>query len=208
MAMKQTMSSLHFVLLLELLVIANINFSFCNRSSYNVGGCIESEKQVLLSFKQGLRDPSNRLASWIGDGDCCAWSGIVCHNLTEHVLELRLRNPFSGYTSYAQLDAYEMSKLHGNINPSLLDLKLLISLDLSGNDFEGIRIPKFLGSMGNLRYLNLSRAGFAGMISHQLGNLSNLECLDLGWNKLHVENLHWLSVEHLLLGITFQSCNL
>ena len=38
----------------------------------------------------------------------------------------------------------------GKINPSLLDLKHLIYLDLSYNDFGGIQIPKFLGSMGSL----------------------------------------------------------
>ncbi|KAK2639620.1 hypothetical protein Ddye_027415, partial [Dipteronia dyeriana] len=54
--------------------------------------CIESEKQSLLRFKEDLTDPSNRLASWNDDGDCCTWAGVVCSNVTGHVLELHLGN--------------------------------------------------------------------------------------------------------------------
>ena len=76
----------------------------------------------------------------------------------------------------------------GKINPSLLDLKHLIYLDLSCNNFHGAQIPKFLGSMGSLRYLNLSFAGFGGLIPHQLGNLSNLQYLNLGNNYYYYKD--------------------
>ncbi|KAK2639693.1 hypothetical protein Ddye_027488 [Dipteronia dyeriana] len=187
-AMKPNMMSVFAAFVFfHLLSIATINISFCNGRSTYVG-CLETERKALLSFKQDLTDPSNRLASWNGDGDCCNWTGVVCDNFTGHVLQLRLQNPieFSVYKFFtspdrtgAEYEAYLRSQLGGRINPSLLDLKHLIHLDLRKNSFLGFQIPGFLGSLENLRYLDLSHAGFMGTIPQQLGNLSNLQYLDL-----------------------------
>ncbi|ESR37397.1 hypothetical protein CICLE_v10029857mg [Citrus x clementina] len=182
---------------LDLFFIATmINISFCNGNP--CVGCVDSEREALLKLKQDLKDPSSRLASWnIRDEDCCAWDGVVCNNFTGHVLQLNLGNPNPNNGTGP--------KLAGKINPSLVDLKHLIHLDLSGNDFHGIQIPKYLGSLKNLRYLNLSRAKFAGVIPYQLGNLSNLQYLDLSENyESQVESFSWLSglslLEHLDLS--------
>ena len=153
------------ILLLGLLSIASINPKFSSGESDQVR-CIESERQALLKFKQDLKDPLNWLVSWAGDGDCCHWVGVVCHNVTGHVHELRLRS----FPSVDDSASYERSRLGGKINPSLLDLKHLIYLDLSYNDFGGSQTPKFLGSIENLRYLNLSNYD----------------------NNLYVMNLQWL----------------
>ncbi|GAY59362.1 hypothetical protein CUMW_193950 [Citrus unshiu] len=201
--MKPNTSAFVALALLELFAIATmINISLCNGTS-----CIESEREALLKLKHDLRDPSNRLASWIVDnGDCCKWGGVFCSNFTGHVLELNLQNPFSPDDN----EAYQRSKLVGKINPSLLELKHLVHLDLSGNDFQGIQIPKYLASLVNLRYLNLSEANFTGMIPHQLGNLSNLQYLDLGGDyfKLHADTVSWLSGLSLLEHLYMSSVNL
>ena len=181
-------------LLLCLLTIHPPNF--CTATEVR---CIESEWHALLNFKQGLLDPSNRLAFWTAapDVDCCHWVGVVCHNRTGHVLQLQLRTfyPLTNDPQWnAQYEAYERSRFGGKINPSLLDLKYLIYLDLSYSCFNYTQIPKFLGSMRSLRYLNLSNAGFGGLIPHQLGNLSDLHYLNLGGDynyKLYVMNLQW-----------------
>ncbi|KAK7816649.1 receptor-like protein EIX1 [Quercus suber] len=218
-------------LLLCLLTIHPPNF--CTAHSNSELRCIESDRHALLNFKQHLTDPSNRLASWAAasDVDCCHWVGVVCDNRTGHVLRLHLRTHFPVYDEItrlydedqreAQYEAYSRSRFGGKINPSLLDLKHLIYLDLSYNDFGGIQIPKFLGSMGSLRYLNLSHAGFVGLIPHQLGNLSNLQYLNLGDNfhennnnnnyyyyLLYVKNLQWLSGLPLLQHLDLSSADL
>ncbi|WJZ80914.1 hypothetical protein VitviT2T_000782 [Vitis vinifera] len=145
-------------------------------------GCIEVERKALLEFKNGLKEPSRTLSSWVG-ADCCKWKGVDCNNQTGHVVKVDLK--YGG--------------LGGEISDSLLDLKHLNYLDLSFNDFQGIPIPNFLGSFERLRYLNLSHAAFGGMIPPHLGNLSQLCYLDLSGDYysraplMRVHNLNWLS---------------
>ncbi|KAK3199606.1 hypothetical protein Dsin_023021 [Dipteronia sinensis] len=84
------------VISFSVLAAATFNISFCNGSTYV--GCLQSEREALLRFKQDLNDSSNRLASWswIDDhGDCCKCAAVVCNNFRGHVLELHLGNPFS-----------------------------------------------------------------------------------------------------------------
>jgi hypothetical protein len=136
--------------------------------------CLEREREALLTFKHGIIDRSNRLSSWIGE-ECCLWRGIRCDNITGHVIQLNLREDL--YNEFATLEtweAFKRSQLGGVISDSLLELKHLHYLDLSWNNFEDAHIPSFFGGLQNLRYLNLSDAGFVGTIPHQLANLTNL----------------------------------
>ncbi|XP_057960285.1 receptor-like protein EIX1 [Malania oleifera] len=179
----------------------------------NATHCKAEEREALLDFKQSLTDPSNRLSSWVGE-DCCSWTGVRCHNTTAHVIHLNLSNPIFPihhddyyYYYYSYKDDYyyddysywvaaqKRSSLGGNISGSLLQLKHLQHLDLSLNDFQGLQIPQFFGSLHNLAYLNLSSAGFVGPIPPQLGNLSSLHYLDIGWNSgLYVtDDVRWIS---------------
>ncbi|KAF3432400.1 hypothetical protein FNV43_RR27140 [Rhamnella rubrinervis] len=173
------------------------NCIICSSNNSNEISCIETERQTLVSLKQDLYGPSNRLVSWVGE-DCCKWFGIICNNITGHVHKLILRgpSPINYFTSSTEFDAYEKSLLGGKISPALLNLKHLHHLDLSNNDFGGNQIPKFLGSSTSLRCLNLSGAGFDGMIPHQIGNLTNLRTLDLnGATKFngYAMNIQWIS---------------
>ncbi|CAL5367032.1 unnamed protein product [Camellia sinensis] len=180
------------------LTFATFHNCFCNGNSSIV--CSKTEKQALLKFKQDLKDPSNRLSSWAGD-NCCQWSGVVCDNFTGHVHVIHLPYNYSDADchyngSYSEYEAcWRHHQLGGKINPSLLDLKHLRYLDLSGNHFGGIRIPSFIGSIGSLRYLDLSGAEFSGAIPHQLGNLTMIRYLDLSFNYLYLQGQIPLSTQ-------------
>ncbi|KAK7412507.1 hypothetical protein VNO78_03971 [Psophocarpus tetragonolobus] len=175
-----------FPLLLSLLVstpsvIAGLNATLC----------IEEEREALLKIKKDLKDPGSCLSSWVGK-DCCNWTGIKCDNQTGHVLKLDL--------SHAQIcmspkNIFKQPRLGGVINPSLTHLKHLNHLDLSDNNFQGIPIPNFIGSLNMLRYLSLSNAKFSGMIPTHLGNLSNLNYLYISasYKSLWVKDVSWLS---------------
>ncbi|XP_058076492.1 receptor-like protein EIX1 [Magnolia sinica] len=144
------------------------------------GSCLDSERKALTTFWKALNDPSNFLSSWDDEAsDCCKWTGITCHNITGYVLNLDLND----------------LTLSGRIDPAVVELKHLQLLDLGYNAFYGIPIPQFLGSMKELRHLNLSHARFSGRIPHQLGNLSKLISLKLSSfpdHTLTAKNLWWL----------------
>ncbi|XP_058075967.1 receptor-like protein EIX2 [Magnolia sinica] len=149
---------------------------------WKVSGCFDSERKALTTFRKALNDSFNILSSWDDDAsDCCKWRGITCHNITGFVLKLDL------HVKDSRLG------LGGRIDPALVQLKHLQFLDLSSNAFNGAPIPDFLGSMKELRHLNLSDAGFSGRIPRQLGNLTKLISLKLSSPSLSAKNLWWLT---------------
>ncbi|XVF57814.1 hypothetical protein PTKIN_Ptkin07bG0012600 [Pterospermum kingtungense] len=163
------------------------------------------ERKALLDFKEGLTDPSGRLSSWEGR-DCCSWAGVHCSALG-HVTKLQLPNPYSSDPDAVDATAYALG---GEINPSLLHLKYLNYLDLSFNDFGGLPIPNFFGSLKTLRYLNLSGAYFGGSLPSFLGNLTSLRYLDLNscFGDSKKNDLHWLSTLSHLKHLNLASVNL
>ncbi|XP_071928230.1 receptor-like protein EIX2 [Coffea arabica] len=206
-------SSLLLLFLFSSILVTN-QFTFgSSKQAHNYANvsCIENERQALLLFKHGLIDESNRLSSWIGEG-CCSWEGISCHKITGSVLKLDLRNTVPPYSDY---DDYLKNQLGGHLSPSLVNLTDLRYLDLSLNYFSGIQVPAFLGLLKNLRYLNLSSAGFGGEIPHRLGNLSHLQYLDLGYsssspvsNWLRTKDLGWVAGLSSLKGLVLSQLNL
>ncbi|PRQ47150.1 putative leucine-rich repeat-containing, plant-type, leucine-rich repeat domain, L [Rosa chinensis] len=181
--------SMHSILVgLFCLAIASAICCSSVGSSYFIRRCLESERHALLQFKQDLVDDSNALASWENMKDCCKWRGIACNNQTGHVTTLDFSFSYDPYLNSTEVP------LRGEMSPSLLELRYLSYLDLSYNDFGGMIIPKFIGSLSQLKELKLADANFSGPVPPQLGNLSNLHTLDLSWNELvSSESIEWLS---------------
>ncbi|TKV99628.1 hypothetical protein SEVIR_8G056549v4 [Setaria viridis] len=177
-----------------LLLILPMPSSSSLQAKRSNGRCITSERDALLSLKAGLSDPGGQLSSWQGE-DCCQWKGVHCSNRTSHVVKLDLHGSY---------------ELGGEMSSSLVGLQHLKYLDLSCNNFDGSSIPKFIGSLKSLEYLNLSKAAFGGRVPPQLGNLSNLVYLDLnsGFYSLYSDSLTWVSHLSLLKYLDMSSLDL
>ena len=143
--------------------------------------CIRKEREALLQFKAAIVDHNGMLSSWTTP-DCCQWEGIRCNNLTANIISLDLHGEV--HYEYFSRGNYEVSQryISGEIHRSLMKLSQLKYLNLSSNAFRGSRIPEFLGSLRNLRYLDLSSSLFGGKIPSQLDSLSRLKYLNLAFN--------------------------
>ncbi|KAK4718150.1 hypothetical protein R3W88_016488 [Solanum pinnatisectum] len=138
-----------------------------------------------VSSAKNLTGPSSRLSSWIDQQDCCQWFGT---------------------------NFQKKHELRGVINLSLLELQQFKNIDLSMNKFGGIKVLEFIGRLKELRYLNLSAAYFTGSVSSFLGNLSNLQVLDLGGLDLSKATNYWVQIinDHIpsLLELYLPRCKL
>ncbi|OIT00992.1 PREDICTED: receptor-like protein 12 [Nicotiana attenuata] len=129
--------------------------------------CLDDQKSLLLQLKGSLQydsSLSNKLARWNKNtSDCCKWDGVTCDS-SGHVINLELDN----------------EAISGGIENSsaLFSLLYLEKLNLAYNRFN-VGIPVGIDNLTNLKYLNLSDAGFVGQIPMTLSRLSRLVTLDL-----------------------------
>ncbi|CAN6678509.1 unnamed protein product [Malus baccata var. baccata] len=137
--------------LLGFLCIASITLSLCNGNPNVL--CKENERQTLLMFKKDLKDSSDMLSSWVGEGDCCTWTGVACDNLTGHVRHL---------------------------SDKLGNFKNLRILTLRNNSILG-PIPMSLGNLSRLELLIISNNSFEGVVSE--AHFTNLTSLDTFYAK-------------------------
>ncbi|GAB4841213.1 hypothetical protein Ancab_039677 [Ancistrocladus abbreviatus] len=164
--------------------------------------CHDYEKSALLQFKisfsidklaSGDSSAYPKIESWkpTGNGsNCCLWHGIACDRESGHVVSLDLSSSF----------------LYGFIEPNstLFDLVHLQTLNLADNDFRYSLIPSKVGSLWNLKYLNLSWSVFSGEVPSSISNLSNLISLDLSFNHDPLSSAKLLRLRELSLKTLIQ----
>ncbi|GKV31130.1 hypothetical protein SLEP1_g39865 [Rubroshorea leprosula] len=165
--MRETFRAM--LVLVAVLFFGAAEFCSGGKTSFN---CIEGERKALLKFKFCFNDSSDMLSSWKGN-DCCEWRGIGCDKNSGHVVSLQVRGSIFDQPQLYLIDDAE------EVVSSLLKLRYLEHLDLSGNDVNSSLIPPSFGLMKQLRYLNLSSMNFKGRIPGELGNLTRLHVLDL-----------------------------
>ncbi|KAM3338979.1 receptor-like protein Cf-9 [Capsicum galapagoense] len=141
--------------------------------------CNKDESISLVTFKKSLTiDPSasadcdysgqpyyGKISSWNMSRDCCSWDGVICDEMTGHVVELDL----------------SCSQLVGNINSnsSLFQLYHLQRLNLSRNTLSNSHISPLFGKLSSLTHLDLSCTSFSGQIPSEISHLSKLLSLHL-----------------------------
>ncbi|KAK3423913.1 hypothetical protein EUGRSUZ_F00654, partial [Eucalyptus grandis] len=129
--------------------------------------------------------------SWNKSVDCCSWDGVACDSVNGNVIGLDLT----------------CNWLHGTLqsNSSLLLLRHLRSLNLSGNNFVGSRISPNLSVFATLTHLNLSNSYFSGIVPHKISHLSKLVSLDLSHYILDTHSSIPLRLENLVFTLLVQN---
>ncbi|KAL1809388.1 hypothetical protein ACET3Z_026378 [Daucus carota] len=188
--MMSAIYPLHALVVIFLLCMKTLSFGSETSSMNNkTMRCIEMERKALLVFKQGVVSGTQRqdlLLSWKNeDEDCCKWKGVGCDDQNGHVTHLDLSSPYTPpYTFGSDYLNVSQSSIYGPL-------------------------PKFIGSLNNLRHLDLSHSLFSGVIPQELEKLFKLQHLDLGYNFLtSSRNFEWLFNLHDLVYLDISYVNI
>ncbi|KAI9115586.1 hypothetical protein K1719_013255 [Acacia pycnantha] len=186
--MRSFPSQISFILLL-LLFATTFNRSICTTIVGKEVLCNENDQNILLIFKQGVLNSSNRLSSWTSQEDCCLWEGVHCNNITGRVTKLDLANHELPRLGRLQADG----GLQGVINLSLLQLESLNYLDLSFNHFTSVCIPPCQVSKFPLHRDISHNQSIATSCTPSANFSAPLHYLDFSGNDMALNDLRWLS---------------
>ncbi|XP_020527036.1 probable leucine-rich repeat receptor-like protein kinase At1g35710 [Amborella trichopoda] len=156
---------------------------------------VDLEAEALLNWKTSLKN--HALVPWFlktnNSTSHCSWIGIKCND-DGSVVEVNLPN-FDLEGTLNQLNFFLLPHLtglnlsmnyflQGKIPKSIGSLSKLSFLDLGDNRFTG-SVPEEIGNLIELRFISLSVNDLSGPIPYQLGNLQKVWHLDLGRNNLN-----------------------
>nr|DAD42423.1 TPA_asm: hypothetical protein HUJ06_000653 [Nelumbo nucifera] len=156
--------------------------------------CSESDRKALVDFRNGLRDPENRLSPWNGN-DCCQYGFWNLSGQIDPAL-LRLKS-----LSYLDLS---LNTFQGIPIPNFIgSLKRLRYLNLSDAGFSALAVDdiKWVAGLGLLRNLALNGVDLSPVWSDWVQVLNNLPLL----NELHLSGCGIFSPIPSLQSVNFTS---
>ncbi|KAH0764561.1 hypothetical protein KY285_000432 [Solanum tuberosum] len=183
-------------------ILTNTKFVVC------VGICRDNEQQALETLKKEVYDPSEILSSWVIGKDCCEWEGVVCNNLTRHVIELSIYsdqiesrylriNSLEWLTSLSSLENLEMynvdlSKANEWLHVNNLTLKVsqnwippfqATNIVIGGWNI-GPLFPMWLRTQKKILNVDISDGGIQGEVPTWFWKLSSqIRLLNLSHNQ-------------------------
>ncbi|KAI6691016.1 hypothetical protein NL676_027844 [Syzygium grande] len=141
------------------------------------------------------------MRSWNADADCCSWDGVMCDQMTGHVIRLELGcytlNP-TCYISAGSSNSTELSALGqhnlsfpqkaerpsgSSSNMLLQNLTKLRVLILDGLNMSGINVSHLMNLSPSLEVLSLSSCKLRGVLAAKVFLLPKLTCLNFSGNK-------------------------
>nr|POE51006.1 mdis1-interacting receptor like kinase 1 [Quercus suber] len=171
--------------------------------------CIKSEREALVSFKEGVIDIPGKLSSWVGE-DCCQWKGVECDD-SGHVTKLNLSNPagrhrhFDYYERYQYYPTKAVVAISKNRNRPCAPTAVCSDICSTGVPYSRGRGCRSLLGDVNSSFSRDVNASLSGEITRYLRNLSSLTHLDLEGNyNLSTKNFDWVSslssLQYLYMG--------
>ncbi|CAM8892176.1 unnamed protein product [Rhodiola kirilowii] len=148
------------------------------------------EKQILSAVKYSAG--SSALSSWNESSHFCQWQGVVCGNKHQRVISLMLDSqgligslpPSIGNLTFLKRINFAYNKLGGTIPKEMGSLPRLQYLNLSDNYLISGHIPVELMNCSDLRVIHMSSNNLTGSIPLEVGHLSKLRSLFLDSNSL------------------------
>ncbi|KAJ6866977.1 LRR receptor-like serine/threonine-protein kinase RPK2 [Populus alba x Populus x berolinensis] len=183
---------------------------FCVFSlSLNGVASFDSDKSVLLQFKNSVSDPSGLISGWnLISTNHCHWNGVSC-DANSRVVSLNItgngnyrgKKSGGGGAILCSGDSIELSLygfgirrdckgsngiLMGKLVPLIARLSELRVLSLPFNGFLGL-IPSEIWGMEKLEVLDLEGNLVSGSLPVSFSGLKNLRVLNLGFNRIEGE---------------------
>lgn len=144
----------------------------------------DSDKSVLLRFKNSVSDPSGMFSTWnTVNSSHCRWAGVSC-NANSRVISLNITGNGDNSSNKGKKSGKGSSFLcNGSLQFSLYGFGIRRDFKVSGGILVGKLLP-IIAKLTELRVLSLPFNGFDGDIPSEIWGMEKLEVFDLEGNLI------------------------